>query len=81
MIVLLALLNDAPIMTIAYDNVRYSNEPEKWDLRIILGIATFLGVLGVIESFFVLYLGINILKLSLPVLQSFIYLKLSVAGT
>ena len=80
MIVLLALLNDAPIMTIAYDNVKYSKEPEKWDLRIILGIATFLGVLGVIESFFVLYLGINILKLSLPVLQSFIYLKLSVAG-
>jgi len=80
MIVLLALLNDAPIMTIAYDNVKYSNEPEKWDLRIILGIATFLGVLGVIESFFVLYLGINILQLSFPVLQSFIYLKLSVAG-
>ena len=81
MIVLLALLNDGPIMTIAYDNVRYSNEPERWDLRIILGIATFLGVLGVIESFFVLYLGIDILKLSLPVLQSFIYLKLSIAGT
>ena len=81
MIVLLALLNDGPIMTIAYDNVRYSNEPEKWDLRIILGIATFLGVLGVIESFLVLYLGIYILKLSLPVLQSFIYLKLSIAGT
>jgi H+-transporting ATPase len=81
MIVLLALLNDGPIMTIAYDNVKYSNEPEKWDLRIILGIATFLGVLGVIESFFVLYLGINILQLSLPVLQSFIYLKLSIAGT
>ncbi len=81
MIVLLALLNDGPIMTIAYDNVRYSKEPERWDLRIILGIATFLGILGVIESFFVLYLGLDILKLSLPVLQSFIYLKLSIAGT
>jgi H+-transporting ATPase len=80
MIILLALLNDAPIMTIAYDNVKYSNKPEKWDLRIILVIATFLGVMGVIESFLVLYLGIDILKLSLPVLQSFIYLKLSVAG-
>ena len=81
MIVLLALLNDGPIMTIAYDNVKYSNEPEKWDLRVILGISTFLGVLGVLESFFVLYLGINILHLSIPVLQSFIYLKLSIAGT
>lgn len=80
MIVLLALLNDIPIMSIAYDNVKYSNEPERWDLGIILGIATFLGVLGVMESFLVLYLGIHILKLSLPVLQSFIYLKLSVAG-
>ena len=80
MIVLLALLNDAPIMTIAYDHVKYSNKPEKWNLRIILGIATFLGILGVIESFIVLYFGISILKLSIPVLQSFIYLKLSVAG-
>ena len=80
MIVLLALLNDGPIMTIAYDNVKYSNKPEKWDLRTIINIAIFLGVLGVMESFFVLYLGIDILKLSLPVLQSFIYLKLSVAG-
>ena len=81
MIVLLALLNDGPIMTIAYDHVKYSSEPEKWDLRIVLSISTFLGILGVLESFFVLYLGINILQLPLPVLQSFIYLKLSVAGT
>ena len=80
MIILLALLNDAPIMTIAYDNVKYSDKPEKWNLKTILSIATFLGILGVIESFFVLYLGIRILQLSLPVLQSFIYLKLSVAG-
>ena len=40
MIVLLALLNDLPIMTIAYDNVRYSDRPEKWDLRVILAIAS-----------------------------------------
>jgi H+-transporting ATPase len=80
MIVLLALLNDAPIMTIAYDNVIYSNEPEKWDLRIILGIATMLGIVGVISSFFILYIGLNAFHLSPYLLQSFIYLKLSVAG-
>lgn len=80
MIVLLALLNDAPIMTIAYDNVIYSNKPEKWDLRIILGIATMLGVIGVISSFFILYVGLNVFHLSTALLQSFIYLKLSVAG-
>lgn len=80
MIVLLALLNDAPIMTIAYDNVVYSNKPEKWDLRVILGIATMLGVIGVISSFFILYIGLNVFNLTPYLLQSFIYLKLSVAG-
>ncbi len=80
MIVLLALLNDAPIMTIAYDNVRYSNEPEKWDMRRTLGIATFLGLIGVVSSFLILYIGQRVFLLTPTVLQSFIYLKLSVAG-
>ncbi len=80
MIVLLALLNDAPIMTIAYDNVRYSRKPEKWNMRAILGIATLLGIVGVISSFGILYIGQEALHLNREVLQSFIYLKLSVAG-
>ena len=80
MIVLLALLNDFPIMTIAYDNVRYSDQPEKWNMRTILGISTMLGIIGVISSFGVLFLGYEVLHLSQEVLQSFIYLKLSVAG-
>jgi H+-transporting ATPase len=80
MIVLLALLNDVPIMTIAYDNVKYSDDPEKWNMGTVLGIATFLGVIGVFSTFGILYIGRDIFKLSIPVLQSFIYLKLSVAG-
>jgi H+-transporting ATPase len=80
MIVLLALLNDLPIMTIAYDNVKYSDKSERWDMRKLLGIATFLGIIGVFSSFGILYIGTDVLKLSPSVLQSFIYLKLSVAG-
>jgi H+-transporting ATPase len=80
MIVLLALLNDAPIMTIAFDNVKYSNQPEKWNMRSVLGIATFLGLIGVVSSFLILYIGQDVFHLSREVLQSFIYLKLSVAG-
>ncbi|MGZ4857031.1 MAG: hypothetical protein ACXVZU_01555 [Methanobacteriaceae archaeon] len=80
MIVLLALLNDAPIMTIAYDNVIYSNIPEKWNMRIILSIATILGLIGVFSSFLILYIDVDVFHLSRAVLQSFIYLKLSVAG-
>ncbi len=80
MLVLLALLNDLPIMTIAYDNVKYSDKPEKWDMRNLLGIATFLGIIGVFSTFGILYIGLVVLKLNLVVLQSFIYLKLAVAG-
>ena len=80
MIVLLAILNDLPIITIAYDNVRYSNNPEKWNMRTIIGIASLLGVLGVIESFGLFYVGYQLLALTPAVLQSFMYLKLSVAG-
>ena len=44
MIVMLALLNDGAILSIAYDNVRYKDEPEAWNMRLVLGISTVLGV-------------------------------------
>jgi H+-transporting ATPase len=80
MIVLLAILNDLPIITIAYDNVRYSNQPQRWNMRVIIGVASLLGALGVLESFGIFYVGYKLLFLTPAVLQSFMYLKLSVAG-
>jgi H+-transporting ATPase len=80
MIVLLALFNDAPIMAIAFDNVKYSNEPEKWDMRIILSMATFLGLIGVVSSFGIFYIGQEVLRLSKESIQTFIFLKLAIAG-
>ncbi|MEJ2251907.1 MAG: plasma-membrane proton-efflux P-type ATPase [Candidatus Lokiarchaeota archaeon] len=81
MIVLLALLNDAPIMTIAVDNVGYSNKPERWNMRVILMISTLLGVFGVVASFSLFAIGVLAFHLSRVVLQSFIFLKLSVAAS
>ncbi len=80
MIVLLALLNDMPILTIAYDNVQISQRPEKWNIRTLLGISSFLGAIGTVSSFGLLIIGLQVLHLNPLVLQSFIYLKLSVAG-
>ena len=80
MIVLLALFNDAPIMAIAYDRVRYADTPEKWNMRAVLSMATFLGLVGVIETFVLLYLADITLNLSRPVIQTLIFLKLAVAG-
>ncbi len=57
MIVMLALLNDGAILSIAYDNVRYRNQPEAWNMRLVLGIATVLGVVGPIAAFGLFYPG------------------------
>jgi H+-transporting ATPase len=80
MIVLLAVLNDGAILSIAYDRTRYSNEPEAWNMRMVLGVATVLGIVGVLASFGLFYLGEHIFHLSRETIQSFMYLKLSVAG-
>jgi H+-transporting ATPase len=80
MIVLLALLNDGAILSIAYDRVKYSNQPESWNMRVVLGIASILGLAGVSASFGLFYLGERVFHLDREVLQTLMYLKLSVAG-
>jgi H+-transporting ATPase len=80
MIVLLALLNDGAILSIAYDRTRYSKRPERWNMREVLGLAAVLGILGVFASFGLFYVGERVLHLDRNVLQTLMYLKLSVAG-
>jgi H+-transporting ATPase len=80
MIVLIAMINDFSILTIAYDNVRYSNKPEAWDMRFVMGLAAVLGTFAVVRSFGMFYLGINVFGLSTDVLRTLMYLSLSVGG-
>ncbi|MEM8643314.1 MAG: plasma-membrane proton-efflux P-type ATPase [Pseudomonadota bacterium] len=80
MIVLLALLNDGAILSIAYDNVKPSPRPEAWNMRRVLGVSTMLGLAGVAASFGMFYIGEEVLKLDREVVQTLMYLKLSVAG-
>jgi H+-transporting ATPase len=80
MIVLLALLNDGPILAIAYDRVRYANRPESWNMPLVLGISTVLGIAGVVASFVLFYIAERIFHLNRDVIQTFMFLKLAVAG-
>ena len=80
MIVMLALLNDGAILSISYDNVHYANKPEAWNMRLVLGIATVLGVVGPIAAFGLFYLGDRVFDLGHPRVQTLMYLMLSVAG-
>ncbi|WP_208449431.1 plasma-membrane proton-efflux P-type ATPase [Paraburkholderia phenazinium] len=80
MIVMLALLNDGAILSIAYDNVHYKDQPEAWNMRLVLGIATVLGIVGPIAAFGLFFLGDRVFHLDHPHLQTMMYLMLSVAG-
>jgi H+-transporting ATPase len=80
MIVMLALLNDGAILSIAYDNVHYKDKPEAWNMRMVLGVSTALGLVGVVSAFGLFYLGERVFHLDRPHIQTLMYLKLSVAG-
>ena len=80
MIILLALLNDIPILTIAYDNTRVRNFPVKWDMKEVLVLSGWLGTAGVISSFGLFFLAMDVWHMSTEMVQSLMFVKLIVAG-
>ncbi len=80
MIVLLAILNDAAILAIAYDHVQGSPRPAAWDMPMVLAIAVAIGTMGVAETFLLFSLADHVFKLSHELIRTLIYLKLSVSG-
>ncbi|MBK1623244.1 plasma-membrane proton-efflux P-type ATPase [Afifella marina] len=80
MIVLLAVLNDFPIMMIAYDNANVAEKPVRWNMPRVLTIASCLGLLGVAETFLLFWYVDTVMHLPREVIQTVIFLKLLVAG-
>ena len=62
MIVVLAVLNDAPIMTIAYDHTEVAKQPTRWRMPRVLGVSSMLGLFSVVQSFGLLIVGFEILS-------------------
>ena len=79
MIILLALLNDIPILTIAYDRTKIAAQPIRWEMREVLAVATVLGVTGLFSSFF-LFFYLESEGYARDFIQSVLFLKLIVAG-
>lgn len=80
MIVLLAILNDIPIMTIAFDNVPTANKPVRWNMKRVLTISSVLSIGGVLSSFILFWYVMQQLGLPREEIQTLIFLKLLVAG-
>ena len=80
MIVLLALLNDFPIMMIAYDNAKVADRPLRWDMHRVLSVSVALGLSGLAASFLLFWYADMVLELPRDEIQTLIFLKLLVAG-
>jgi len=62
MIILLALLNDIPIMAIAYDNTKVEKKPVRWNMKPLFVLSSWLGIAGVASSFTIFYITMIYLK-------------------
>src|SRR5208283_3691442 len=80
MIIAIALLDDLPIMTIAFDNADVAPKPERWQMSRVLTVSVILGTLAVIESFSLMYLGTSIIGVARPQLQTMMFLQLVAGG-
>lgn len=79
MIILLALLNDIPILAIAYDNAKVHGTPVRWHMQDLLIISTLLGLTGVAASFLLFFV---LREQGFPddMIQTLLFLKLIIAG-
>ena len=89
MIVVLALLDDIPIMTIAYDNVRTAATPVRWNMHRIISFSSIMGLAALAQSFGLILLGIywmhspdlmQIIPLNPHHLQTMLFLQLAAGG-
>jgi len=54
--VLITILNDGTIISIAYDHVKPGSTPEKWNLPVVIAVAICLGAVACASSILMLYL-------------------------
>jgi H+-transporting ATPase len=80
MIIALALLDDLPIMTIAFDNALAAPKPVKWDMPRVFLISSVLGIASVVESFMLLFVGKTWYALDSSHIQTMMFLQLVAGG-
>ncbi|MEX3007299.1 plasma-membrane proton-efflux P-type ATPase [Hoeflea sp. TYP-13] len=61
MIVIMSLLDDVPIMTIAYDNTAVTKDPIRWRMPRLLSVSAVLGLASIVQSFGLLLIGFAVM--------------------
>jgi H+-transporting ATPase len=80
MIILLALLDDVPVMLIAFDNAKVSPQPSKWDMHRVLMVSSLLSLIGVVQSSGMLRYLHHEMHLDIATIQTTMFMQLVIAG-
>jgi len=80
MIILIALLNDIPIMMIAYDKMEVADSPVSWNMREVFTVAVGLAIVGVISTFGLYWIGLKVWKLPIEALRTLSFLAILCGG-
>lgn len=80
MIILLALLDDIPIMTIAWDNARLSPQPVRWEIDRLLAISILFGTLALAQSFGLFYLARDVYGIGVSATRTMLFLRFILGG-
>ncbi|HTK33358.1 MAG TPA: plasma-membrane proton-efflux P-type ATPase [Candidatus Paceibacterota bacterium] len=79
-LIILAFLNDVPIISLAFDRVKATEKPAHIDAKKRFTLSTLFGLTGVANSLILLYIMVAWLHLPWPLIQTMFFLKLTVSG-
>ncbi|MDE2172611.1 MAG: metal-transporting ATPase, partial [Patescibacteria group bacterium] len=79
-IILIALLNDVPIISLAFDRVAVPHSPAAINVRQRLILSLLFGLTGIGNSLILLWVAISIFHAPWAVIQTLFFLKLTVSG-
>jgi len=79
-LILLAFLNDVPIVSLGFDRVRIAPVPSSIDAKVRLKLSLMYGCVGLLNSLLLFLLMTRVLHLPLAVAQTIFFLKLTVSG-
>jgi H+-transporting ATPase len=79
-LILIALLNDIPIISLAFDAVKIPKRPSKILVKERFLLSSLYGMVGVMNSIILFILMTNVWHLTWPTIQTMYFLKLTVSG-
>ncbi|MCL4366816.1 plasma-membrane proton-efflux P-type ATPase [Patescibacteria group bacterium] len=79
-IILIALLNDIPIISLAFDRVKNITQPARINVKERFILSTLFGTVGICNSLILFFVMKDIINLDWNIIQTVYFLKLTVSG-